>query len=254
MLFISYKLLLKLVIDIGNTATKIAVFDNDIIINLNVVDDNLYDTIQVTFSDFPKISSSILSSVSKFDSSIIELLATKGKVIELTHNTKIPFKNNYGTPETLGKDRIAIASAAVMQHFGKNVLIIDIGTCVTYDFINEKGEYIGGSISLGLIMRFKALHNYTHSLPLEILPDYNAEVNLIGNSTSTSILSGVIIGLQSEIENIINQYESLFTPLKIIISGGDYKYFEKLAKSNIFASPNIVVHGLKKILDFNEKD
>ena len=177
-----------------------------------------------------------------------------GFFIELNHSTPVPFINSYTTPDTLGKDRIAIASAATKKYPGENVLIIDTGTSITYDFVTSNKEYLGGSISPGLNMRFKALHNFTHRLPLINLPDPDTEINLVGDSTESSILTGVVNGLIAEVENIIVQYNTKFSPLILVISGGDYKYFEKLVKSNIFAAPNIVVYGLKCILDFNEKD
>ena len=245
---------MKLVIDIGNTNAKIAIFNNDDIADFKVIENITPDSISLFLNKYPEIQSAILSSVSEFDRKIINLLETYASVIELTHNTPLPFKNKYNTTKTLGKDRLAIASAASTIYPEENVLVIDAGTCVTYDMINNKGEYLGGAISPGLNMRLKALNTFTDGLPLVDLPNDVNEIELIGNTTNSSILSGVIIGLTSEMENVINQYESRFPTLKTIISGGDYKYFEKLAKSNIFASPNIVIHGLKKILDFNEED
>jgi len=168
-------------------------------------------------------------------------MAQNGFFVELNHSTPVPFINKYRTPETLGKDRIAIASAAVQLFPNENVLVIDTGTSITYDLVTSKEEYIGGGISPGLNMRFKALHNFTHRLPLVKMQDAEAKINLVGDSTETSILSGVVVGAKAEVENIINQYCSLYSSLKIIISGGDHKYFEKLLKSNIFAAPNIVV-------------
>lgn len=245
---------MNLVIDIGNTLTKIAIFNGNELIDISVVEKNTFKSLENTLVRFPEITSSILSAVSDYDSTIINLLQSKGNVIELTHNTPVPFNNKYSTPETLGKDRIAIASAAAMLYPSENVLVIDAGTCVTYDFVAATGEYMGGSISPGLVMRLKALNAFTGKLPLESLPDPEINIDLIGDTTKTSILSGVILGLKSEVEHIINRYESLYSPIKIIVSGGDYKYFEKTSKSNIFASPNIVVHGLKEILNFNERN
>ncbi len=245
---------MKLVIDIGNSSTKIAIFSNDDIVDFKIAAKITQKGISTTLAEYPEIQSSIISSVSKFDRKIIDLLHSVGQVIELSYETPLPIIVKYGTPTTLGKDRLAIASAASTIYPGENVLAIDAGTCVTFDMINKNGEFLGGAISPGLNMRLKALNTFTDGLPLVELPSATNELELIGNTTETSILSGVIIGLTSEMENVINQYESRFSPLKVLISGGDYKYFVKLAKSNIFASPNIVIRGLKKILDFNEEN
>ncbi len=245
---------MKLIIDIGNTFSKLAVFEKNTIVSFSIVKSLSVQKLEQILKEFPLINSSIISSVALHDVKLNELLLQHGYFIELNHSTPVPFINKYGTPTTLGKDRIAIASAAAQMYANQNILIIDAGTSVTYDLVTSNKEYLGGAISPGLNMRFDALHNFTHKLPLIKLPNSDEKIGLIGNSTETSILSGVINGLTSEIESIINQYSSMFSPLKIVISGGDYKYFEKLVKSDIFAAPNIVVTGLKCILDFNEKN
>ncbi len=245
---------MKLVIDIGNSFTKLAVFDGDEIVDFKPIENVTLDILKSTFQNYPQLVSSILSSVAKHDLGLNKFLMQKGFFIELNHSTPVPFINSYTTPDTLGKDRIAIASAATHMYPNENVLIIDMGTSVTYDLVESNREYKGGGISPGLNMRFKALHNFTHRLPLVKLPDPHTKINLVGDSTESSILTGVVNGLIAEVENIINQYNTMFSPLKVVISGGDYKYFEKLVKSNIFAAPNIVVYGLKCILDFNEKE
>ena len=243
---------MKLVVDIGNSFSKLAIFQGDDIIDFQTTEKVDIELLNKTFQNYPQIVSSILSSVVYHDLRLNDFLSQHGFFIELDHNTPVPFINNYSTPDTLGKDRIAIAAAAVQLYPDENVLIIDTGTSITFDIVTANREYLGGSISPGLNMRFKALHNFTHKLPLINAPDPGAIINLIGDSTESSILTGVVNGLRAEVENTINQYNKLFSPLKIIISGGDYKYFERLVKSNIFAAPNIVVRGLKNILDFNE--
>jgi len=245
---------MKLIVDIGNTFAKLAVFDDNTMVSFQIIKSIGIGHLHEVIKKFPKINSSIISSVALHDIKINELLSQHGFFVELSHNTPVPFINKYGTPTTLGKDRIAIASAASQMYHAKNTLIIDAGTSITYDFVSSKNEYLGGGISPGLKMRFEALHNFTHKLPLIGLPNNDEKIGLIGNSTKTSILSGVINGTISEIQSTINQYSNSFSPLITIISGGDYKYFEKLVKSDIFAAPNIVVTGLKSILDFNEKN
>lgn len=245
---------MKLVIDIGNSFAKLAVFKDDEIVDLKTIEDVTINVLKETLNNYPQIVSSILSSVAEHDFLLNEFLMQRGFFIELNHSTPVPFINSYATPDTLGKDRIAIASAATQKYPDENVLIIDTGTSITYDLVLSNREYIGGGISPGLNMRLKALNNFTHQLPLISLPDPDTEINLVGDSTESSILTGVVNGLIAEVENIVVQYNTKFSPLKVVISGGHYKYFVKLVKSNIFAAPNIVVHGLKCILDFNEKD
>ncbi len=177
-------------------------------------------------------------------------LREKTKLLILNHKTKLPFNNKYLTPNTLGRDRIAVMAAASLQFSKKNVLVIDAGTSITYDFLNDENEYLGGGISPGLKMRFEALNQFTDNLPLvsfkgDTLPD------LIGGNTETSILSGVVVGFIKEINGIINAYELRYDNLTIIITGGDHKYFDKLLKNKTFAAPNFVMEGLKGILDFN---
>ncbi len=245
---------MKLIVDIGNSFTKLAVFKDNEVIDFQTIKEIDVDVLKSTLQKYPQLVSSILSSVAHHDVRLNDFLTQCGYFIELDQNTPVPFINSYGTPHTLGKDRIAIAAAAVLLYPDENVLIIDTGTSITFDIVTANREYLGGSISPGLNMRFKALHNFTHRLPLIVAPDPGATINLIGDSTESSILTGVVNGLRAEVENTINQYNKLFSPLKIIISGGDYKYFERLVKSNIFAAPNIVVRGLKNILDFNENN
>lgn len=242
---------MKLIIDIGNSYAKIAVFDGLEIVEMKVSEDIGTSQIDEILNNQPRIKSAILSDVRGQSQDISRLLSQRVFFIELSHSTPVPFTNLYKTPETLGKDRIAGATAAVKMFPGQNVLVIDAGTCITYDLINSKSEYLGGAISPGIKMRYKALHDFTGKLPLvnstgEIVPE------LVGDSTNNSIFSGVQRAILLEVGAMINAYQSAFQGLKIILSGGDYFYFDKNLKSNIFAAPNIVLTGLKEILDFNE--
>lgn len=243
----------KLIIDRGNTFSKLAVFQDDSLIHFENTSKDLLNEVKKIKATYPEIQSSILSSVAGVDDELIDFLTSSTKFIELDHQTKVPFINKYMTLETLGKDRIAIASAAVTMFPKENVLAIDMGTCITYDFVNSYSEYLGGSISPGFSLRFKSLHEFTHALPMLDLPKHEMEVNLTGSSTVDSISSGVVLGVKSELEGIIERYNTLYPQLKVIISGGDHNYFDSLVKNDIFAAPNIVVNGLKKILDFNEE-
>jgi type III pantothenate kinase len=163
--------------------------------------------------------------------------------------TPLPIKNNYATPKSLGKDRLAAAVGAWSLFPNQNSLSIDVGTAIKFDLINQASEYIGGSISPGISLRFQSLHNFTAKLPLV---QYKNSHPLIGFDTETSILSGVLNGINSEIDGLIELYKVQYPDLKIILSGGDSIYFENNLKSNIFAVSNLVQIGLNEILIFNE--
>ena len=239
---------MKLIIDVGNTRVKLAVFEYDTLKNVIVVDtDKIVLEIKKNILKFP-ISASIMSCVAtiseKTQKEIIELLDP----ILLNWETKVPFKNCYRTPKTLGVDRIALAAAAASKYPKKNVLVIDAGTCITFDFINNKNEYLGGAISPGIAMRYKSLHDFTSKLPLLSLGE---TFNLIGIDTNTSMHSGVINGVCNEIDGIINQYIKKFNDLTVVLTGGDTYFLAKQLKSGIFAHPNFVLEGLHTVLTYN---
>ena len=242
---------MKLIIDIGNTFIKSAIFQGKEIVWNDTISEVKLDVFHDLFSNY-KIDSCIISCVGNIDTALVDFLKSKTNLIILDHTTVLPFKNNYSTPKTLGRDRIAGIAAASINYTSTNVLIIDAGTCVTYDFINERNEYLGGGISPGLLMRFKSLNTFTSKLPLINLEE-SALPDLIGDNTKNSILSGVVRGFIREIEGNINDYKSLYSQLKIIVTGGDHKYFDKLLKYKTFAAPNLVLEGLNGILDFNEE-
>lgn len=241
----------KLIVDIGNTRTKLALFHNDVLSDLQVFEKPETGFVEQLLEKYPDVQASILSSVRNYPHEIELLLKRQGFFVQLDKDTALPFQNKYKTPGTLGKDRLAIAAEAQHQFPGEHVLAIDAGTTVTFDFINRDGEYLGGSISPGLHMRLKALHTFTDQLPLIVLKD--TDIDLTGNTTEKAILSGVIHGMEAEMDGIIDRYQKKYESLKIIFGGGDYKYFDKRLKNNIFATPNIVLKGLKVILDFNEE-
>ncbi len=176
-------------------------------------------------------------------------MLTKHKFLALSHTTPLPLENLYKTPETLGKDRIAAIVATSINYKGENVLVIDMGTCVTYDFLNANNQYLGGAISPGFEMRFKALNTFTGKLPKV---EYKQDTpELIGNSTKNSILSGVFNGLKHEIQETINQYNLQYNNLKVVLTGGDIKLFDLEPKNRIFADKFLVLKGLNEILNYN---
>ena len=239
---------MNLIIDIGNTRGKAAVFELDTVVELFLFDkENIIQKIQEILSKYT-ISQSIISAVANLSEEKIEKLKCFIDVLELNHQTNLPFENKYATPKTLGVDRIALVSGAVQKYPGTNVLVIDAGTCITYDIVTNDKQYLGGAISPGLEMRYKALHHFTAKLP-----DLKKESleNYIGNTTNTSIHSGVINGVIQEIDGVIEQYQKDYPNLTIVLTGGDTNFLAKKLKNSIFASPNFLLEGLQEILRFN---
>lgn len=241
---------MKICVDIGNTYVKSAVFDESKL--LEIVRFKL-DELSV-FESFIKknasIRSAIISSVREIPEALISLLSGVPKLIQLNHNTPLPFLIDYDTPETLGRDRIAGVAAAWKQFPAKNVLVIDMGTCITYDLLQSDGIYRGGLISPGIHMRFKAMHEFTGKLPLV---EPQREIGLIGTTTHSSMQAGVYHGVRAEILTIIDSFRLNYEELTVLIGGGDNIYFDDKFSFSIFAAPNLVLDGLKVILDFNDK-
>ena len=242
---------MNLVIDVGNTLVKTAVFDQNNIVSFKSNDELSVDGINAILDQFPGIKSCIIGTVRKLPAGIKNWLPGHIRLLILDPKTPLPLKHIYRTFETLGADRISAVIAANQLYPGKNLLVIEAGTCITYDFIGADGVYRGGSISPGISLRFAALHNFTDKLPLiEPVKD----PILIGNSTESSIRSGVINGLKAELKGIISNYDDNYENLIVILSGGYMDYFDKTLKNNIFAVPNIVLTGLNIILEFNDKN
>ncbi len=240
----------NLILDYGNTLKKIAVFNSGNVVSFKTYEKATSDTV-INYIEKNKIlGNAIISSVVDFPLKLKNYIEKKFNYLEFDCSTPIPLINKYSTPETLGKDRLACAVAAYNMFPKNNILIINAGSCLTYDFVNNKGEYIGGAISPGLIMRFRALYNFTKKLPL--INEIN-EFELIGTSTEKSILSGVLNGIITETEGVIQQYKLQYTDLKVVFSGGDLVFFEKNIKSPIFAVSNLVIKGLNLILEYNVK-
>jgi type III pantothenate kinase len=240
---------MNLVIDIGNTHVKLAVFNNNSIIEKRIGKvESFEEDISVLLKKYPLIKKGIVSSVGKFNKGNLKFISRELDIYLLDVETKHPFKNAYKTPNTLGVDRIALIAASVKNYSYTNVLIIDAGTCITYDFINKENLYLGGAISLGINMRYKSLNNLTQNLPLL---DKQEPKNLIGNSTKESIHSGVINGVLIEIDGIIHQYKKKYKDLTVILTGGDANFLSKRLKSSIFANSNFLLEGLNFLLEFN---
>lgn len=240
---------MNLIIDVGNTLAKVAVFQNDEMLEKAVIEkEALGKKIAEISVSHPEISGVVTSNVSKVTFPWPSILQKKAKFIALGPDTKLPFENLYATPKTLGNDRKALVAAASSKYRNKNVLVIDAGTCITYDFKNVENQFLGGGISPGLKMRFKALNSFTANLPL-VEPQEN--LKLIGDSTLSSINSGVVFGVIKEIEGLIDEYASKYEDLVTIITGGDAQFLSINLKNSIFANSNFLLEGLNYILEFN---
>ena len=238
---------MNLIIDIGNTRIKVAVFHQYKLVETEIIsNDELIITLKNKQKKF-SLKNAIISSVGKIKSKDIKTLNNFEKVITLDHSIKVPFINTYKTPKTLGVDRIALVSGAIHQFPKKNVLIIDAGSCITYDFVNSKKEYLGGAISPGINMRYRSLNLFTANLPkLEI-----SKFTLTGRNTNQSIHSGILNGILHEIDGVIAEYQDKYPNLTIVLTGGDTNFLAKKLKSSIFANPNFLLEGLNSILIHN---
>jgi type III pantothenate kinase len=238
----------KLIIDLGNTLIKLAVFEGNHMLLSKAFKSGSYNRFQTYLSTLPSGSYCIVSSVVDYPLSFGNFINEEFKTLILSPDTPVPIKNAYKTPLTLGKDRLAAAVAAWQQFTEKYLLVIDAGTAITMDLITQHGEYVGGAISPGIDMRFKALHTFTGKLPLTKRKNIKY---LTGTTTEESISSGVINGIAAEIDGIIDKYKLLYPDLITIFGGGDSKFLYKRLKNSIFALPNPVINGLHIILNYN---
>lgn len=240
---------MNLVIDQGNTSTKIAVFDQTSILEeTSGVMPDVKDMVAL-LDKFP-INQVAVCSVAGFSKSILELFYQRNlHHIILTQETPIPLVNHYQTPATLGVDRIAAAVGANFIKPDNNLLIIDMGTAITYDVVSKDNAFVGGNISIGLQSRFRALKEYTHQLPL--LHPTTKWPNFIGQSTEKAIMAGIMYGVLFEMEGFISKIEEKYDSLSVFLTGGDSIYFESSLKKPIFAVKNLVLVGLNRILDHN---
>lgn len=239
---------MELVIDEGNTLAKAAIFINNgihKILRADSADEELRDMLL----DF-KPEQIIISSVRGGDEKRFTIWTELAPTLVFDQYTPVPVINKYRTPETLGRDRIAgVIGARFLQPEG-NLLVIDAGTCITFDLLTDENHYLGGRISPGAAMRFKALHHFTGALPE--VDGFNSET-LFGNDTLSSIASGVMNGYRDEVNAAIDEFSLQFSPLFIGLCGGEARYLVNHIKKEIFANQNLVLLGLHKILKFNEK-
>lgn len=242
---------MNLIIDVGNTQNKFAVFENGVLLHRETsVTQDFQVTIGSLVLAYKDLKNCILSSSGRLADKDYRFLKNNFSIHVLTHDSKIPFKNLYKTPTTLGVDRIALIAAAAIKYPKKNVLVIDTGSAITFDFLSMNNEYLGGAISPGILMRYKALNAYTVSLPLlkKKLPK-----TIVGNTTKKAIHSGVVQGVLFEIEGAIQAYKSKYGALTIILTGGDAHFLRDSIKNDIFADSIFQLEGLNNILE-NNKD
>lgn len=233
--------------DFGNTRLKVAVFENDIFTEEIVLPNDEIFTIERLLTIY-KPGKTILSSVINHNPGLESFLAAKTKFHKISHLTKANFTTSVGKPETIGADRLALSAAAVYYYPNKNNLVIGMGTCITYNFINQYHQFIGGSISPGMEMRFKAMQVFTAKLPL-VQAEWNFPI--IGYDTKTNMQSGVIAGIAYEMDGFITNYAEKYGNFNVVLTGGDTLYFARRLKNKIFADSNFLFKGLYALSETN---
>lgn len=239
--------MITLCFDLGNTRSKAAVFENDKLINNIDLGDDLHPSIDRCISEYQP-HHSILCSVTNHDAGVEDLLQSKTKFHKLTHQSKLNFSIQVSKPETVGPDRLALIAAARSFFPDKNTLVIAAGTCITYSFINKMGAFLGGAISPGMDMRFKAMHTETAKLPL-VKQDWNPP--LIGYDTVSGIRSGVEWGIVHEMDGFLEKYAEKYNSFNAVLTGGNSSYFAGQLKNRIFADPNFIFKGLYILSELN---
>lgn len=239
----------SLCIDIGNSFAKLAMYVGDAIDHYERHKDlsvSQLDALAERY-DYHQV---IISSTRNLDQRVIKAIRSRYDLIILDHHTAIPITNGYHTPETLGRDRLAAVIGAQAAYPGKDIAVIDLGTCNTFDIINSKKVYLGGNIGPGVDMKLKAMNSYTDKLPL---PDRIYNDDPIGKDTTTALQNGAFWGTIFEIESFIQRMKAQFPDLMVILTGGDAQIFGEKLKSKIFVAPNLVLDGLHEILKHNAK-
>lgn len=238
---------ITLCFDFGNTRKKVAVFKDRELQEAIVLQDDAEGTIlELIDSYHPR--KSILSSVINHNPVIEEILIAHSSFHKLSHLTRVAFTTPVGKPETIGADRLALSAAAVHYYPGKNNLVIGMGSCVTYNFINKYNEFIGGAISPGMEMRLKAMHQFTAKLPLV---NADSNVPLIGYDTKTNLLTGVVLGMAKEMDGFIDAYRERYRNFNVLLTGGDLVHLASHLKNKIFADPDLIFKGLYAISEVN---
>ncbi len=240
--------LTNLVIDIGNSRTKVGIFSGGQLGERQVFDGEAWAQILETATNH-RPQNIILSTVGSAPAPAWRAdMEQIGAYRELDATTPLPFRNEYRTPSTLGKDRVAAVAGALALYPGENCLVVDAGTCITADLLTADGRYLGGNISPGVRMRLRAMHTMTARLPLVETGEVEG---LLGESTETALRNGGQLGAALELEGLIDRLEATFGPPRCILTGGDAGLLVKLLKKKIFVHPELVLYGLNKIIDAN---
>ena len=241
-----------LAVDIGNTRIKAAVFEGDTLLESFVfLKSALQKSIQNILEKYKNTTHLVVASVSEVEKQAFIEFEEVVNIHFVSHEDAFPFVNGYETPQTLGIDRMVLAAGATLQYPNQNRLVIDVGTCITYDFIDENDNYLGGAISPGLRLRYESLHHFTAKLPLLTVENPK---RFIGKSTSESIHSGVVNGLVFEIEGYIEEIKGQYSKFIIILTGGDTVFLAKRLKNTIFANSNFLLESLNQTFQYKIKN
>jgi type III pantothenate kinase len=250
-----------LALDVGNTRIKGAVFEDTIFLERFVFsNESLGENISIILKKYPNTTDLVVASVGNIEKTAFLSFENQLNIHFLTSDSVFPFCNLYATPETLGIDRMVLASGAVLQYPKQNRLVIDAGTCVTYDFVDDQDQYLGGAITPGIRMRYESLHHFTAKLPLLTLEDClnsqkeSESIKMIGNSTPDSIHSGVLNGLTYEIDGFIEQHRQEYPKFIIILTGGDADFLANRLKNTIFANSNFLLESLNQTFQYQIKN
>jgi type III pantothenate kinase len=243
---------MNVIIDIGNTRTKIALFQKNTVIEKAIWEHLTLDELSAWLQRHP-VKNIILTASGQITEGVVQFLQKHYFFIQLDHTTLLPIVNDYGTPQTLGKDRLAAAVAANFLFPNKNCLYLDSGTCITYNFIDAKGHFKGGNIAPGLNMRLKAMHHFTAKLPLIVKNREGISISdLVGKTTEQAMLNGAHIGLISEVEGFIQRFKKTYGSIKVILTGGDGAFlYQNIGYKQVIYEPDLVLIGLNQILNYN---
>ncbi|MDB5193887.1 MAG: type pantothenate kinase [Segetibacter sp.] len=241
--------MITLCFDFGNTRLKCAVFEGRQLKELLVLKDDSVETVEAFIRQYNP-QRTILSSVINHNKEIEDLLKATTAFHLLSYESKLPFTSPVGKPHTIGADRLAMVCAVIDLYPKNHNLVIGLGSCITYNFVDKYHQFIGGSISPGMEMRFKALAHFTAKLPV-VEADWNFP--LLGYDTKTNIQSGVILGMAKEIDGIIDLYKEKFNNFNVHLTGGDTSFLGSLLKNQIFADPDLIYKGLYAISEYNFK-
>jgi type III pantothenate kinase len=239
-----------LIIDVGNTRIKSAVFEQYTLVEVNFFSNESFKiSIENILKKFDKITNLVIASVGILEKEAFLSFSNQVKIDFISRESNFPFQNNYISPSTLGIDRMVLSAGAVLQFPKQNRLIIDAGTCVTYDFIDDKDVYHGGAISPGIRLRYEVMHNYTAKLPLLSIEEPE---KIIGNTTNKSLHSGVINGITFEIDGFIDSIKNKNENFIIILTGGDANFLAKRLKNTIFANSNFLLESLNNLYQYQK--